>query len=359
MMRRLAMLVALGLCACGGEGRRGLRVGGEQPQAGAAGPSAGGGGFGNAGTDQRPVDSSQHTLEVDVQDGEGLRIDIVTVQCDGECADVVAVASGGNPPYEYAWEDGSEQAERRVCPSETTVYEVSARDTAIDVAEFERPAMSATAEVTARVLDCPDDGGVPTAGGELCLENPSFEGRPALNEDSSTFDGGRWDACTGPGRITLTASIWSEDVTAAAQEIPSPAPADGSSYARLVACNAPNCFQPFLGEGTDLVAQELCEPMKAGVPYSFEIDIASPDAIGGSWGNTRAALAVYAGPGAPSSCPQRELLWTSPVATPSWQTHCVTITPSEDSASLTLGVANPDGLHFVYVDNILPVDACP
>lgn len=358
MTRSTAIFLAASLWACGGGDSRGLRVGGELPRGGADGGSAGAAGFGNAGTDEPPVNGSEHTLGVEVQDGEGLRIDIVTVQCEGECADVIAVARGGNPPYEYAWEDGSEDAERRVCPSDTTAYEVTARDTAISVMEFERPAMSATAKVTARVLECPDDAGAPANGGELCLENPSFEGQPALNEDGNTFDGPRWDACTGPGRITLTASIWNEDVMAAAQEIPSPAPADGSTYARLVACNAPNCFQPFLGEGTDLVAQELCEPMQAGVPYSFEVDIASPDAIGGSWGNTRAALAVYAGPGAPSSCPQRELLWTSPVATPGWQTHCVTITPSEDSASLTFGIASSDGLHFVYVDNIVPVDAC-
>jgi len=356
MKRFLSLLGSVWLLACS-SGETPLRVGDEGPNAGAAGRDSGAGGFGNAGSGgMPPVQGNEQLLEVDVQDGKGLVIEIVTLQCAGECADVVAVASGGHPPYSFEWaDDGSTDPRRRVCPNDTTTFHVTATDTAVVVEELGRDAMSATAEVTARVLDCTDAGTPPE--GELCFVNPSLEGEPVLNETGEAWSSERWDSCTGPGRVLNTASIWSAATTSPSQEVPSPAPADGETYVRLTACSAPGCFQPFLGEGTDLISQELCAPLLAGEPYSFELDIASPDAIGSSWGNVRAALALWIG--SDSSCSQDQLVWSSPVAAPGWQTHCVTFTPTADASRLTFGVHEPNGLHFVYVDNLVPVAACP
>src|SRR5690349_12026683 len=55
----------------------------------------------------------------------------VTLRCAGDCADVVAVATGGNGPYTYLWEDGSTDPARHVCPTATTDYRVTAEDTPI------------------------------------------------------------------------------------------------------------------------------------------------------------------------------------------------------------------------------------
>jgi hypothetical protein len=86
-------------------------------------------------------------------------VQFVTLSCAGSCADVEAVATGGNPPYSYRWEDGSTSTTRHVCPTASTSYEVAATDTAVSSGEFPRPSQVARAALTANVLACPADAG--------------------------------------------------------------------------------------------------------------------------------------------------------------------------------------------------------
>jgi hypothetical protein len=90
-------------------------------------------------------------------------VTIVTLTCAGPCADVEAVATGGQPPYTFAWDDGSTSASRQVCPSSSTRYVVKVTDTAT-VGELARAGQTVQVPLTADVIACPD-GGEPEAGG--------------------------------------------------------------------------------------------------------------------------------------------------------------------------------------------------
>lgn len=121
-----------------------------------SGTSAAGGSFGNAGGNTARVpDASAAMLAVDIQ-REAVAVEIVTVQCAGECVDVEAVARGGYPPYAYAWENGSSDPTRRLCPDATQQFSVIATDSGLDSAEFRRAPSTARSSVTAQVLDCSD-----------------------------------------------------------------------------------------------------------------------------------------------------------------------------------------------------------
>jgi hypothetical protein len=43
-----------------------------------------------------------------------MTVTLLTLACEGDCADIVAVASGGREPYSFEWEDGSTEATRHV-----------------------------------------------------------------------------------------------------------------------------------------------------------------------------------------------------------------------------------------------------
>jgi hypothetical protein len=88
-------------------------------------------------------------------------VKIVTLSCAGKCATVQAVATGGNPPYAYAWDDGSTNPVRQLCPTADTSYAVQATDTG-ESGEIYRASQTARASVAAEVLACPD-GGEPDA----------------------------------------------------------------------------------------------------------------------------------------------------------------------------------------------------
>lgn len=325
--------------------------------AGAAGQAGVGnpGGGGHAGT----LGNADNALSIDVEDIAGMTIEIITLACAGDCADIEAVAHGGHAPYAFAWDDGSTDPRRHVCLDASAELTVSVTDTAIMTEELGYDAQTARTDVTATVLDCSDaavpDGSVPE--GELCLENRTFDGAPEVNVDGTGFGAEHWSACTGPGRVQITASIWSEATMVAEQERPSPAATDGATYLRLMSCTAPTCFQPFIGEGTDIVWQQLCGALRAGHTYHFTIDIASPDALSSSWGNTPGALAIWGS--SASDCALDQLLWTSPTLGDVLQTHCVSVTPDRDLDYLALAVAEAPGLKLVYVDNIVPVASCP
>src|SRR4051812_36082338 len=71
---------------------------------GDTGPGGSGGGVGGGAGFQTNVDGgSAQTLTVHVEDHDRVAIDLITLRCDGECADVEAVAHGGYEPYTSAW----------------------------------------------------------------------------------------------------------------------------------------------------------------------------------------------------------------------------------------------------------------
>lgn len=154
----LALLSALAN-GCSSDGSRGLRVGAAGDEAGSS--AAGAAGIDNPGGGTAGgIDISDNALEVEIQH-EALAVELVTLSCAGECADVEAVASGGNPAYTFAWEDGPTTPVRTLCPDETTTFTVAVTDSPIDTDELSYEAHTERAEVTAEVLRCPEDGGVP------------------------------------------------------------------------------------------------------------------------------------------------------------------------------------------------------
>jgi hypothetical protein len=90
-------------------------------------------------------------------------VTFVTLSCAGPCADVVAVASGGNAPYSFSWDDGSMSASRTVCPTSSTSYSVKVTDTGT-TGELARAPESVRVPLKANVIACPD-GGTSGAGG--------------------------------------------------------------------------------------------------------------------------------------------------------------------------------------------------
>jgi hypothetical protein len=94
-----------------------------------------------------------------------LAVAFITLSCSGSCADVEAVATGGVPPYHFAWNDGATTAARRVCPDSNTSYSVTVTDTG-STGELAHAPETATAAITADVTACPD-GGVSDAGADV------------------------------------------------------------------------------------------------------------------------------------------------------------------------------------------------
>jgi hypothetical protein len=92
-------------------------------------------------------------------------VTFVTVSCAARCATVMAVPTGGNPPYSIAWDDGSTSAERQLCPTSDTSYGVKVSDTAV-AGEVPRPSESVHLGLPASVFTCPDGG--PTDAGSPC-----------------------------------------------------------------------------------------------------------------------------------------------------------------------------------------------
>jgi hypothetical protein len=152
---------------------------GEVGVFGAAGSSAAVNG-GKAGLDNGAVLTGQSgsggsvgtvntALTVHVEDPHKLTIEILTLACAGDCADIEAVASGGNPPYTYAWEDGSKDAKRHVCLDTSKSLRITVTDTAIVAVELGYAAHTSSADVQATVMAC-SDAGVPPPVTTGCMQ---------------------------------------------------------------------------------------------------------------------------------------------------------------------------------------------
>jgi hypothetical protein len=262
----------------------------------------------------------------------GLEISLVTLSCSEECAEVHAVARGGNPPYAFSWHDDVNTSARSLCPDDDTKYTVEVTDTPDLEGEFSYPGAMALASVTAEVLDCPGKDG------SMCIGNASFEGTPGINLGFAGFDLPPWKGCSG------TPDIWDENQ----RKVPlaSVAPPTASAGATYIAMynidNNPEWF-----------SQELCAAVAPGTTHSLKIDLAFES--NGAYGNTPAGqVQVFGGT---ASCGTEQLLWTSP--TPAgrvWETHCFTFTSEAGFTHLSL---KPHGDETaIFVDNLRSVPAC-
>jgi hypothetical protein len=329
----LAFLSALLLACSPGSDRR-LRVGEEPGATGGTGHA----GIGGSGPRRDGgVTGTWEALTVRVEDIEGMTIELVTLECAGDSAEIEAVAHGGNPPYTFEWDDGSTASRRLVCLAADATLTVSGTDTAIDTDEFQYTAQTASTDVTATVLDC-SDAGTTTPPPETCesgalIANPSFEGVEQTNVSGADFDAPPWQPCD------ITPDVTGEgDAAGTGGQLPS----DGNTYIYLGVAS-------FIG--SESIGQRLCTPLRAGTTHHFTIDLMAtvPFAPG-------AALKVFGGA---TACAHDALLATSATVMPSsvWSTVCLTLTPQADHAfiKLTMDPALGGGL----IDNLVAVDACP
>jgi hypothetical protein len=308
----LALAVLACLAACSGDGNRSrLRVGDEGDGRADAGGTSG---TGNGGFGMQPSGGqggvsgtgvSQNPLSVRVEDLEEMAIEIVTLSCAGECAEVRAVARGGNPPYSFAWNDGSTDAERELCPDATTSFDVTATDTPIVADEFNYEGASKTARVTANVVDCSDDGGMPDAM------------IPPQGSCIDLEDAPHWDVCPPSPEL--------RDPSTGVEA--GPCPSGGSSnrvYARLASYDGAPIEQESLGG-------VLCSPLRANIATSIHYAIGlggvgSQDPFTEAGVDTTFEIELWGGS---SPCDKGELLWSSsPLPRMGWS--CPSVTPTRD-----------------------------
>lgn len=109
-----------------------------------------------------------------------ITVTFVTLSCTGQCADVVAVPTGGQKPYTFKWENGSTSASRHVCPASSTSYSVKVTDTGTS-GELARAAQTVQVPLEANVISCPDGGVADAGAGGLSSRTPPSRGplRPA------------------------------------------------------------------------------------------------------------------------------------------------------------------------------------
>lgn len=313
---------------------------GDEPDGSFAGSGGTGFGAGGQGARDAGIGSVDEALRVRVEDVDEVVLEVVTIACAGDCVTLRAVASGGVPPYTYAWEDGSVDATRTLCPEQASVYSVSATDTGYFDSEFKLPQV-ATQELSAQVLDCAADGGSPRSD-ELCITNSSFEGvvTPSQLEN---IDAPPWNGCYvgGIARVGIgDPTLWSH------QNWSFPEASDGETYATLAAGS--------FGVGT--VTQALCAPIRAGETRSFQVDLASVECSEACSPTVDHLVEVVGG----TACAENVVLWTSPELPTEWRTYCVTITPTQDISNLAFRAKTTlGGLMQAAVDNIVPVEACP
>jgi hypothetical protein len=345
----LLLLACAALLACSATGSGGPLTVGRDNTGGSSSSTEGSGGSLVFPSEPR----TSEPLSAHIERPKGVTVDIITLSCSDQCADVEAVAKGGHAPYSFSWEDGSTSPFRRVCPSANTSYTVSVRDSGWDSREFRRDPETVTVPLTANVLDCPPplDGGVGgdamPPSGPLCIQNASFEGTAQVNP-FVPFGTPNWNPCPSGVNAGL---VTNESSTTPSSTYP--AAADGSTYG-VVSTNSG------FG-GTGILAQALCTPIEAAQTVSFTVALARIPYTGSPVTAMTQQVQVFGGT---AECAESELLWTSPDLTAEFATFCVTLRPTSRVDSLSfrpLGDGNPlfNGLMSAAVDHVVPVAACP
>lgn len=269
------------------------------------------------------------------RDGESPRALLRVAPSDcGRCFNLNADATGGVPPYQYQWDDGTRSPSRRVC--------VQGSYQNVSVIVQDARAMRSQPSVT-QLLPEETDAACPAVtppGRRLCVMNPSFEGTPAVNVGQN-FDAGPWLTCSNDPSVNNTPDVGSPALVVFGDP---PKPVDGSTYLAL-------------GQG-EQVSQVLCEDAQAGESLSFKVQVSRVDLAPGD--TTKVFLEVYGGIGA--DCSQRQLLWASPALASVWTSYCVTLKPREYMNQITLrSRTDVSSLapEYLVVDDIVPVDECP
>ncbi len=188
-----AFLLVVVLFGCSASPK--INVGNERD--GAVAGSGGATGFGGVGG----FGGGDDTLTALITEPPGeMAIEVVTISCAGECKQVLAVATGGNDPYTFAWNDGLTTAAREICATDDTTFTVSVTDTAIVDGEFPYAAQTATATITADVSSCVGDAGTDadtdagTCEGATVLGpiTPDVHGAPTYFANGAALGAGRY-----------------------------------------------------------------------------------------------------------------------------------------------------------------------
>jgi hypothetical protein len=327
--RGAALVLSAGLIGCGssGSGVDG-EVGTYEPDA--AGEFSGGSDASSANGPDVQIDQSH------------VAVDIVTVSCADGCADVQAVATGGQPPYSFAWNDGPTTPSRHLCPTANQTYEVTVTDAGRG-GESPRGPETAQATLAANVLACADGGASPASGdagdggaGTLCVTNPSFEGTPQI--DVTDIVAPPWQTCDDHPDV-LDGKVGGVTLQ----------PSDGMTYLDMQ-------YAPAESSVSESVGQELCAPLRAGETAYVKIDVARQTIAFGSF-----TVQFF---GATTACKEEQLLGeTAPVTNASaWTTACVTLHAQTDATFLKLRLGDGQstaGSMMGFVDNLRPVSSCP
>jgi hypothetical protein len=135
------------------------------------------------------------SLDAHLED-DHVTVNFVTLTCADRCATLQAVATGGQPPYSFAWDDGSTSATRTFCPATDTTYRVTVHDTG-KAGELGHAQQTAVATLAADVVACPDAGALADAGeaGDPGACNPDATAGITITPDilanvPSWFEGG-------------------------------------------------------------------------------------------------------------------------------------------------------------------------
>jgi hypothetical protein len=338
---RWSLVFAMGLVSCSAGGDSGGLVVGSS---GTGGGTGAGGAAATGGIPITGLDASSKAFEAHIENTNHVVIELVTLSCAGECANVLAVAKGGHEPYAFRWDDGPSDPARRLCPEKTSTFSVSVTDSGYSTPEFQRAPETRRAAVTTEMLGCSGkpDGGADAGAPGLCLKNPSFEGVVTQNQFSA-FEAAPWNSCYAGGFITYSAiadaTLWPQFAWAF------PPAADGATYLAL--------GQQLFTSGR--ASQVLCHPIPAGDSFSFLVELAQAPRRDGAAAAADQAIEVLGG----TECAEDEVLWTSPQLSTAWTTYCVTVRPTKAMASLGFRARGTPGAEMEgLVDNLVPVTRC-
>jgi hypothetical protein len=256
----------------------------------------------------------------------------VANQCNG-CFELHAVGLGGDAPYTFEWEDGSTSDVRQVCPGDggdaVSVVATDARA---------RHSSAALAQLEFSDASCPPPAQL------LCIQNPSFEGKPAFNDtNAENFDGAPWNNCPQPS--LNTPDIVNETIEQPIAVLP-PA-VEGNTYIGLQ-------------EG-EQVSQVLCEPLSGGEELYLKLDARRLYIGNGVAPDTELPLLEIWG-GLSATCSREQRLWASEPLPLTWQTYCAKLRPQQFMDQITLRietVAPLPSVTYLLVDNLVPVASCP
>ncbi len=269
-------------------------------------------------------------------------VHITSLDC-GRCFELEAVASGGRPPYAFEWEDGTQNAMRRVClQGAEVVLSVLARDAAALRSAAQSVRLQGAADADCEPAQLPAE---PKPPAKICLMNLSLEGTPAANfGQEQAFDAEPWSTCTNPPE-TNTPDIGNADVVQTLGPIPDPT--EGRTFLAL-------------GEG-EQVSQALCEEFPGDATVSLEMDLTRLNIGAGIVPETEQVFLEIWG-GLSVNCSRLEWLWLSPALEPKWERYCITLRPKQYLTQITLRARADQTLStpaYLAVDNLKVVDACP